>query len=113
MQLAGAAERFFPHFEKLLASNSHPPFAVGAALTMADVMLAELVESTTEALEATFGAGAVAQVLEPFPLLRALHAHVVALPAIQAFKASPNWMPFPAGEVGRAYVKNVRTAMAR
>ena len=56
---------------------------------------------------------AVTQVLEAFPLMRKLHEHVVALPAIQSFKASPNWMPFPAGEVGKAYVLNVRTAMAR
>ena len=53
MQLAGAAERFFPCFEQIIQKNNHPPFAVGAALTMADVLLAELIESTTEALRAT------------------------------------------------------------
>ena len=113
MQLAGAAERFFPCFEQIIQKNNHPPFAVGAALTMADVLLAELIESTTEALQTTYGPQAVTQVLEAFPLMRKLHEHVVALPAIQSFKASPNWMPFPAGEVGKAYVLNVRTAMAR
>jgi len=113
MQLAGAAERFFPAFENILKRNGSAPFAVGSALTMADVLLAELIESTQEALEATFGQQAVTQVLQPYPLLCALHTHVVALPAIKMFKASANWMPFPSGEVGRAYVLNVRTVMGR
>lgn len=113
MQLAGAAQRFFGCFEELIRKNGAPPFAVGTSLTMADVLLAELVESTREAFEATFGAGAATQVLGPYPLLRALHEHVLALPAIVDFRASANFMPFPAGEVGRAYVLNVRTAMAR
>ena len=71
-----------------------------------------LPSAAQEALEATFGARAVEAVLGPFPLLRALHAHVAKLPTMLAFKASTNYMPFPAGEVGRAYVANVRTAMA-
>ncbi len=111
-RLAGAAERFFPCFEELIRKNGSPPFVVGAALTMADVLLAELLDSTQEAFEATFGSQAAVQVLEPYPQLRTLHAHVVSLPAIKQFKASANWMPFPAGAIGRAYVENVRTAMA-
>ena len=111
MRLGGAVERFFPCFEGMVESNASPPFAVGVALTMADVLLAEIVESTSEAFEATFGAQAVVQVLEPFPRLRQLHTHVMGLPAIVEFKASANWMPFPAGVAGREYVRNVRTAM--
>ena len=45
-------------------------------------------------------------------MLRELHAHVVALPAIAAFKTSANWMPFPAGRVGQDYVRNVRTVLS-
>ena len=108
---AGAIERFFPSFEAIIERNGPSPHCVGAALTMADVLLAELVESTREAFEATFGAPVAEQALAQFPKLRTLHAHVVRLPAIREFKASANWMPFPAGEAGRQYVQNVRTAM--
>ena len=69
-------------------------------------------ESTQEAFEATFGAEVASKVVAPFPLLRALHAHVLGLPAIVEFKESDNWMPFPAGETGRAYVQNVRTVLS-
>ena len=75
------------------------------------MLLAELVESTLEMLQATYDARVTASVLEPYPRLRALHARVLTLPTISAFKASPNWMPFPAGDVGREYVRNVRTVM--
>ena len=78
----------------------------------ADVLLAELCHSTTEAFEATFGAAAAATLLEPYPQLRALHAHVLALPAIQGFVGGPNWFAFPAGDVGKAYVRNVRNVLS-
>ena len=109
---AQAIKRFFPCFEGVLARNTQPPFAVGSALTMADVLLAELVESTQEAFAQTLGEQAAEQVLSPYPLLRSLHACVLALPAIVDFKASANWMPFPAGQVGTEYVRNVRTVLA-
>ena len=85
---------------------------MGASLTAADVLLAELVDSTVEALSATYTPAAATAALEPFPKLRSLHAHVLGLPQIQAFRASTNWMPFPAGQVGRDYVKNVRTVLS-
>jgi glutathione S-transferase len=112
MRHVAAVERYFPCFEAVIARNASPPFAVGASLTMADVLLAELVESTSEMIEATFGAQANAEVLAPFPLMRTLHAHVRALPTIASFKQSENWMPFPAGDVAKAYVRNVRTVLA-
>ena len=108
----GALQRFFPCFEAIIAANSaSPPFAIGNAITIADVLLAELVESTMEAFASTFGASAADEVLKPFPRLHALHSYVIALPAIVKFKQSDNYMPFPAGEVGIAYVHNVRTVM--
>ena len=41
-----------------------------------------------------------------------LHAHVLALPAIQGFVGGPNWFAFPAGDVGKAYVRNVRNVLS-
>lgn len=113
-RLAQSVQRFFPCFESLLAKNEAAPFAVGASLTIADVLLAELVHSTVEAFEATsgFGQQAVDALLVDFPRLRAIEQHVLALPTIVAFMASPNCMPFPAGDVGKAYVRNVRTVLA-
>ncbi len=108
----GAVQKFFPCFEAIIERNSAAPYAVGSALTVADVLLAELTESTIEAFESTFGAEAANQVLKPFPQLRALHALVIALPAIVEFKQSDNYMPFPSGGVGAAYVDNVRTVMS-
>ena len=107
-----AVQRFFPCFESILERNAQPPHAVGGSLTIADVLLAELCESTQEAFAQTFSEQVADQVLSPYPLLRALHAHVLALPAIVDFKASANWMPFPAGQVGAEYVRNVRTVLA-
>lgn len=112
IRLADSAQKFFPCFENLISKNGSRPYVVGASLTMADVLLAELIESTQEAFEATFGSPAAVEILKPYPQLRMLHEHVVSLPAIKQFKASDNWMPFPAGAVGRAYVENVRTAMS-
>ena len=108
---AQAIKRFFPCFEGVLARNTQPPFAVGGALTMADVLLAELVESTQEAFAQTLGEQAAEQVLSPYPLLRTLHARVLTLTAIVNFKASANWMPFPAGQVGKEYAEHVRAAL--
>ena len=111
-RLQQSIERFFPCFERAIERNGAPPFAVGASLTAADVLLAELVDSTIEALSATFSPSAADSAFEPYPKLRALHAHVLGLPQIQAFRASTNWMPFPAGQIGRDYVKNVRTVLS-
>ena len=113
-RLQQSIERFFPCFERVIERNGAPPFAVGASLTAADVLLAELVDSTIEALSAaTFGPPAVDAALGPYPKLRALHSHVLGLPQIQAFRVSTNWMPFPEGQVGRDYVMNVRTVLSR
>ena len=111
-RLQQSIDRFFPCFEGAIERNGAPPFAVGASLTAADVLLAELVDSTVEAFSVTFAPAAADTALEPYPKLRALHAHVLGLPQIQAFRASANWMPFPAGQVGRDYVKNVRTVLS-
>lgn len=112
-RLFQSLQRFYPSFEALLAKNDVQPYAVGASLTIADVLLAELVQSTVEAFSATpsFGAGAASSVLQSFPKLRALHEHVLALPEMQEFLRSPNHMPFPSGETGKTYVKNVRTVL--
>ena len=86
---------------------------MGASLTAADVLLAELVDSTIEALSAAFAPPVADAALGPYPKLRALRSHVLSLPQIQAFRASTNWMPFPEGQVGRDYVTNVRTVLSR
>ena len=111
-RLQQSVQRFFPCFEGIIERNGAQPFAVGASLTVADVLLAELVDSTLEAFSATFAPAMADSILQPFPKLRALHAHVLALPQIQAFRAGPEWMPFPEGAVGKAYVKNVRTVLS-
>ena len=111
-RLQQSVQKFFPCFERIVEGNGAPPFAVGASLTAADVLLAELVDSTSEAFSATFEPAMADSVLQPFPRLRALHAHVLALPQIQAFRTGPNWMAFPEGQVGRDYVTNVRTVLA-
>jgi glutathione S-transferase len=110
-RLHGSVQRFFPCFEALIERNASPPYAVGTALTIADVLLAELVHSTLEALTATFGDEAGSQVLGPFPKCRAVHAHVLALPEITQFMNGPNWFAFPAGQVGKDYVRNVQTVL--
>ena len=116
-----AVARYFPCFEAIVERNiagtapSNGVFAVGASLTIADVLLAELVDSTIEMLQATHDNDerVASSFLHPYPRLRALHAQVLALPTIKSFKASPNWMSFPAGRVGREYVTNVNTVMRR
>jgi len=112
-RLHGSIQRFFPHFEALIARNTSPPYSVGSSLTIADVLLAELVHSSTEAFEGTFddGGSIISNLLEPYPKCRALHSHVLALPAIKSFMNGPNWFAFPAGQVGREYVRNVQTVM--
>merc|ERR1719487_2963642 len=94
----GSVQKFFPAFEKMIETNNSPPFSVGAELTVADVLLAELVESSREAVQSVSDSTkAAAFVLTPYPHLSALHAHVLSLPSIRGFMASQNWFPFPAG----------------
>jgi glutathione S-transferase len=112
MRLQQSIQRFWPCFEALIERNASPPYVVGASLTVADVLLAELVDSTSEAFAATFGPEAAVGMLAPFSKLRALHQHVTGLPEIQALKNSDNWFPFPAGKVGADYVRNVRTVLS-
>lgn len=105
-RLAQSTNRFFPHFEALLARNhAHAPHVVGGALTIADVLLAELVESCCEAVGES-------SLLDAYPKLKALHAHVLALPPIQTFMGGANWFAFPKGDVGARYVRNVRTVLS-
>ena len=111
MRLQGSIERFFPHFEALIERNATAPHVVGSSTTIADVLLAELVHSSIEAFDATFGDTAASQILEPYTKCRALHAHVLGLPEIKGFTSGPNWFPFPAGQVGRDYVRNVQTVL--
>ena len=111
MRLRQSMQRFWPSFEALIERNATPPHVVGSSLTVADVLLAELVHSATEAFSETFGPEISASMLEPYPRLRALHAHVVGLPQVQAFMAGPNWFPFPAGKIGVDYVRNVRDVL--
>ena len=113
----GSVQRFFPCFETILARNAAAPgaaapFAVGGALTMADVLLAELYHSCHEALASAAGEEAAAATLSTYGRMTALHDHVLALDQIRAFVEGPNWFPFPAGNVGKAYVRNVRTVLA-
>lgn len=116
-QHMASVQKYFTAFEAMIARNNTPscfggPFAVGNELTAADVLLAELVESSREAVESVSDAAkATTHVLQPYPKLRALHAHVLSLPGIKAFMASPNWFPFPAGEHGKKYVANVQTVL--
>merc|ERR1719271_64573 len=99
-QHLGACNKYFPTFEKLIKSNGKAPFSVGAELTVADILLAELVESSREAVQSVYGAAKAAElVLTPYPQLSALHAYVLSLPSISAFMASSNWFQFPAGDI--------------
>mmetsp|Transcript_125445 Transcript_125445/g.267833 ORF Transcript_125445/g.267833 Transcript_125445/m.267833 type:complete len:233 (-) Transcript_125445:87-785(-) len=108
----GSVQKYFPVFEELIRINGSAPFAVGVDLTVADILLAELVESTREMVESVSNAAKATQLVhDPFPNLRALHAHVLSLPRIKEFMSSPNWFPFPAGDVGRRYVRNVQTVL--
>lgn len=112
-QYLGSVQKYFPIFEELAARNSSQPFAVGNALTVADVLLAELVDNSYEAVySAADEQQAEQHILKPYPRLSALHSHVLSLPQIQAFKSSPNWFPFPAHDVGRKYVQNVQTVLS-
>ena len=104
-RLQQSAARFFPCFEAIIERNAQPPFAVGANLTIADVLLAELVESCCEAMGGD-------ELVAPFPRLKAVHAHVLGLPQIRAFMGGENWFAFPKGDVGATYVRNVRTVLA-
>lgn len=109
----GSVQKYFPVFEQLITSNRNPPFSVGSSLTVADVLLAELVESSFEAVRSVADEQQANQlVLQPYPQLRALHSHVMSLPQIKAFMSSSNWFPFPAGEVARKYVSNVQTVLS-
>ncbi len=77
---------------------------------MADVMLVELIMSTHEA-NASIDRRDF-QINNTFRLISPLYNYVQDSNWCEAFLASKNWMPFPApGEVGKAYVQNVRTAM--
>mmetsp|Transcript_30326 Transcript_30326/g.79480 ORF Transcript_30326/g.79480 Transcript_30326/m.79480 type:complete len:234 (+) Transcript_30326:120-821(+) len=113
-QLIGSVQKYYPIFEKLISDNCSEPFSVGASLSVADVLLAEFVESSREAVESMYGCDQAAKlVLAPYPRLRALHQHVLSLPTIKAFMTSENWFPFPAGTVGQKYVENVQTVLSR
>lgn len=106
-------QRYFPVFEAGIKSNGNAPFSVGAELTVADILLAELVESSREAVQSVYGAAKAAElVLTPYPQLSALHAYVLSLPSISAFMASSNWFQFPAGDIGQKYVANVQTVLS-
>lgn len=83
-------------------------FLVGDKLSVADVLLAELLESTREALVATGGKFDLG-----YEHVRVLYEYVTQQHWWVEWKKSANWMPFPApGEVGGTYVQNVRTAMS-
>ena len=112
-RLQSSMKRFLPHLERLITRNASPPFIVGPSLTIADILLGEVVHSSLEAFSATYREGDVfaAKVLEPYPKCMALHDHVVALPEIREFMTGPNWFTFPAGQVGREYVHNVQTVL--
>ena len=111
-QLHNAVQRFFPCFELIAERNvANAPFMVGTRLSIADVLLAELVHSTSEAIRATYGDEAITSMLEPFKRLRGTYEHVLALPEISAFMAGPNWFAFPVGQVGKEYVRNVREVL--
>lgn len=107
-----SVQRYFPVFEAGIEKNGSAPFSVGAELTVADVLLAELVESSREAVQSVSDSAKAAEfVLTPYPHLSALHAHVLSLPRIKGFMASSNWFPFPAGDIGQRYVANVSTVL--
>jgi len=113
-QLLGSVQKYFPIFEKLISDNRSEPYAVGASLSVADVLLTEFVESSREAVESIYGGDQAAKlVLAPYPRLRALHQHVLSLPQIKSFMTSDNWFPFPAGTIGHKYVENVQTVLSR
>ena len=68
--------------------------------------------SSVEAFCIVYGESAASDVIiKPYPRLTALHKYVMALPEIAAFKAGPNYKVFPAGNVAKAYVKNVRSVL--
>ena len=81
----------------------------GGALSLAEVLLAELVQSN---LEAAHGGDGEA-LLAPYPALRAAWVHVLALDRIKAYLAGPQRQPWPEGDVGRAYWRNVQVVLGR
>ncbi|MGH1357159.1 MAG: glutathione S-transferase family protein [Burkholderiaceae bacterium] len=92
-------DKFGPRFEARLEHHG-TGFCSGPELTFADVVLAE---ALTEYLERIPG------LLESTPLLRQLHQHVLALPGIAAYLASPQRYPLP----GDTYVISAARVLER
>jgi len=99
---AAAVQRYAPVFEALLKKSPTGWVAGGEALTYADVLVAEALTSYMEAL------GDFSQQVTYLATHRSL---VLELPGLAGYLASPQRFPFPTGDVGKAYVANVRKCM--
>ena len=85
------------------ASDGAPGF-LESGLCSADVLVAELAEGLLGIRE---------DILAGFPVVSALHKHVVSLKQIKLYLSSDKRYPFPHGDVGVAYVSNVKTVLNR
>ena len=74
-----------------------------SGLTYADVLVAEMLDGYRYFLPDGW--------LDGFPSCKALHAKVLSMPGVAAYLASPERHPFPQGEVGDAYVRNVQEVL--
>lgn len=101
-QLPAQFQKYFPKFEAILAQSGSGKVLTSGRLSYADVFLAELIEEY-ECMQKGCSA--------PYPLLSANHAAVKSLPSVSAYLASANRFPFPHGEIGAAYVANVRSVL--
>ena len=91
--------KYAPRFDTILAANGGT-WMVGATMTMADVMLAEVLSAYLERWRAAFDA---------FPALAGLHARVTADPRLVAYLGSSNRWPPP----GDSYVIDVARVLQR
>jgi len=94
--------KYFPRFQRILEAGGGTVLK-GGKLCFADVLLAEIFHGF-----ARLSPGC----LDPYPLCQALVASITAIPSVAAYLEDPTRRyPFPEGEIGVAYVKNVRTVL--
>jgi len=99
-------DKYLPLFERYLVANTESDtFLVGSSLTLADILLAEALLAYVE-VTAAIGAPTP---LTAYPRLKRLYDHVLALPGVAAYLASP--LRYPLGDA--VYWANVNTVLRR
>mmetsp|Transcript_25167 Transcript_25167/g.54786 ORF Transcript_25167/g.54786 Transcript_25167/m.54786 type:complete len:201 (-) Transcript_25167:97-699(-) len=93
--------KFGPVFENLLGENLF--IAGGNSMTYADILLAEVLMGYEE----RFAGGMQQQ----FPNLDQLRVRICQVPGIANYLQSDKRYPFPTGDIGSAYVHNVREVL--